>query len=202
MLAPAAVRFAGVGPSVSYTGLRRCAQFFVHCAPRHEKRTSLSRFLRTPWRSRSASRAVDRASLATGVALVRALAAFDAETAEHSATVALYARDVALRLGADGDSAAGIQLGALVHDVGKLSLPVGLLLKPDPLNDEEWALMREHPEAGARILAGLPVEPHADRDRAQSPRARGRRRLSRGPQGHAISLRKRASWASATRTRR
>ena len=87
---------------------------------------------------------------------MRALAAFDAETAEHSATVALYARDVALRLGADGDSAAGIQLGALVHDVGKLSLPVGLLLKPDPLNDEEWALMREHPEAGARILAGLP----------------------------------------------
>ncbi len=126
------------------------------CAPRHEKRTSLSRFLRTPWRSRSASRAVDRASLATGVALVRALAAFDAETAEHSATVALYARDVALRLGADGDSAAGIQLGALVHDVGKLSLPVDLLLKPDPLNDEEWALMREHPEAGARILADLP----------------------------------------------
>jgi putative nucleotidyltransferase with HDIG domain len=87
---------------------------------------------------------------------VRALAAFDADTAEHSATVALYARDVALRLGADGDSAAGIQLGALVHDVGKLSLPVELLLKPDPLNDEEWALVREHPEAGARILADLP----------------------------------------------
>jgi putative nucleotidyltransferase with HDIG domain len=87
---------------------------------------------------------------------VRALAAFDADTAEHSATVALYARDVALRLGADGDSAAGIQLGALVHDVGKLSLPVELLLKPDPLSAEEWALMREHPEAGARILADLP----------------------------------------------
>jgi putative nucleotidyltransferase with HDIG domain len=87
---------------------------------------------------------------------VRALAAFDADTAEHSATVALYARDVALRLGADGDGAAGIQLGALVHDVGKLSLPVELLLKPDPLNAEEWALMREHPEAGARILADLP----------------------------------------------
>jgi putative nucleotidyltransferase with HDIG domain len=81
------------------------------------------------------------------VALVRALAAFDADTAEHSATVALYARDVALQLGADADSAAVIQLGALVHDVGKLSLPVGLLLR---------SLMRDHPEAGARILAGLP----------------------------------------------
>jgi HD-GYP domain-containing protein (c-di-GMP phosphodiesterase class II) len=94
----------------------------------------VSRFLRTPWRSRSAARAVDRASLATGVALVRALAAFDPETAEHSAAVALYARDVALQLGADADSAAAIQLGALVHDVGKLSLPVELLLKADPLD--------------------------------------------------------------------
>jgi putative nucleotidyltransferase with HDIG domain len=116
----------------------------------------VSRFLRTPWRTRSASRAVDSASLATGVALVRALAAFDPDTAEHSATVALYARDVALQLGADADSAAVIQLGGLVHDVGKLSLPVGILLKADPLDDGEWALMREHPEAGARILSGLP----------------------------------------------
>ena len=117
---------------------------------------TLSRFLRTPWRSRSAARAVDSASLATGVALVRALAAFDPETAEHSATVALYSRDVALQLGADADSAAAIQLGALVHDVGKLALPAELLLKAEPLDEDEWALVREHPEAGARIVAGLP----------------------------------------------
>jgi putative nucleotidyltransferase with HDIG domain len=116
----------------------------------------VSRFLRTPWRSRNAARAVDSASLATGVALVRALAAFDADTGEHSATVALYARDAALQLGADADSAAGIQLGALVHDVGKLSLPAELLLKADPLDEEEWALIRKHPEAGARIVGGLP----------------------------------------------
>ena len=148
----------------------------------------MSRFLRTPWRSRSASRAVDSASLATGVALVRALAAFDADTAEHSATVALYARDVALQLGADGDSAAVIQLGALVHDVGKLSLPVDLLLKADPLDDDEWALMREHPEAGARILAGLPsshtlltiVRHHHERmDGARLPVGPARRRHPR-----------------------
>jgi putative nucleotidyltransferase with HDIG domain len=116
----------------------------------------VTRFLRTPWRSRNAARAVDSASLATGVALVRALAAFDTDTAEHSATVALYARDVALQLGADADSAAGIQLGALVHDVGKLSLPAELLLKTGPLDEEEWALIRSHPEAGARIVGGLP----------------------------------------------
>ena len=40
----------------------------------------MSRFLRTPWRSRTAARAVDSASLATGVALARALAAFDSES--------------------------------------------------------------------------------------------------------------------------
>jgi putative nucleotidyltransferase with HDIG domain len=116
----------------------------------------VTRFLRTPWRSRSAARSVDSASLATGVALVRALAAFDPDTAEHSATVAVYSRDVALQLGADADSAAAIQLGALVHDVGKLALPAELLLKADPLDDDEWALIREHPEAGARIVGGLP----------------------------------------------
>ena len=109
-----------------------------------------------PWRSRSAARAVDSASLATGVASVRALAAFDSETAEHSAAVALYSRDVALHLGADADSAAAIQLGALVHDVGKLALPAELLLKAEPLDEDEWALVRGHPEAGARIVAGLP----------------------------------------------
>ena len=116
----------------------------------------MSRFLRTPWRSRGSARAIDSASLAAGVALVRALAAFDSETAEHSAAVALYARDVALQLGAEADSAAAIQLGALVHDVGKLSLPVELLLKADPLDEDEWALVKEHPEAGARIVGGLP----------------------------------------------
>jgi HD-GYP domain-containing protein (c-di-GMP phosphodiesterase class II) len=115
----------------------------------------VNRFLRSPWRSRT-TRAVDSASLATSVALVRALAAFDAETAEHSAAVALYSRDVALQLGTDADSAAAIQLAALVHDVGKLALPAALLLKAEPLDEDEWALVREHPEAGARIVAGLP----------------------------------------------
>jgi putative nucleotidyltransferase with HDIG domain len=141
---------------MSYTHCGSVRNFFLDYVHRLEKRTSLSRFLRTPWRSRGASRAVDRASVATGIALVRALAAYDADTAEHSAAVALYSRDVALQLGTGEDCAAGIQLGALVHDVGKLSLPVGVLLKPGRLTDEEWALMREHPEAGARILSGLP----------------------------------------------
>jgi putative nucleotidyltransferase with HDIG domain len=116
----------------------------------------VSRFLRPPWRNRGAARAVDTAFVATGMALVRALGAFDAETAAHSAAVALYSRDVALQLGADADSAAAIQLGALVHDVGKLALPAELLLKADPLDEDEWALVREHPEAGARIVSGLP----------------------------------------------
>ena len=43
-----------------------------------------------------------------------------------------------------------------MHDVGKLALPSALLLKAEPLDEDEWALVREHPEAGARIVAGLP----------------------------------------------
>jgi putative nucleotidyltransferase with HDIG domain len=42
--------------------------------------------------------------------------------------------------------------GALLHDVGKIGIPDKVLLKPGPLSEEEWAVMRNHPEVGARML--------------------------------------------------
>src|SRR5262249_1494843 len=53
-----------------------------------------------------------------------------------------------------------VQLGALLHDLGKIGIPDGILNKPGPLAPEEWAVMRTHPTLGASILEG--VEPLAD----------------------------------------
>lgn len=47
--------------------------------------------------------------------------------------------------------------GALLHDVGKIGVPDAVLLKHGPLDENEWALMRAHPEAGRRILVPIPA---------------------------------------------
>src|SRR4029453_7313596 len=47
------------------------------------------------------------------------------------------------------------RIGALLHDVGKLIIPADVLNKPTKLNDDEWALVRRHPEAGVELLAGI-----------------------------------------------
>jgi HD-GYP domain-containing protein (c-di-GMP phosphodiesterase class II) len=46
-----------------------------------------------------------------------------------------------------------LELGAKLHDVGKLTVPRSILAKPGPLSDEEWTAMRRHPDEGARLLA-------------------------------------------------
>ena len=51
---------------------------------------------------------------------------------------------------------AQLAYGFLLHDVGKLAVPDAVLTKPGRLNDEEWRLMRAHPEVGMRILGGIP----------------------------------------------
>ena len=48
-----------------------------------------------------------------------------------------------------------IRWGALLHDVGKIGIPDHILRKPSPLNDEEWVLMRRHPQIGYDILKGI-----------------------------------------------
>ncbi|HWJ49795.1 MAG TPA: HD domain-containing phosphohydrolase, partial [Solirubrobacteraceae bacterium] len=53
-----------------------------------------------------------------------------------------------------------IELAARLHDVGKLTIPDAILHKPGPLNDDEWEIMRTHPEAGARIVAAAPSIAH------------------------------------------
>lgn len=103
----------------------------------------------------TANNRLERASLSFATALVAALDARDQYTAGHSAGVAIYARDIAVRLGLSGEEQHLAHLCGLVHDIGKVGLPAGLLEKPGPLTLEERRKMQEHSVIGQRILANV-----------------------------------------------
>jgi putative nucleotidyltransferase with HDIG domain len=109
---------------------------------------------------RLANARLERAGLSFASALVAALDARDHYTAGHSAAVATYSRDIAARLGLSDEEQQLAQLCGLVHDIGKVGLPPGLLEKPGPLTLDERRQMEEHPAVGERILAK--VETYAD----------------------------------------
>lgn len=94
----------------------------------------------------------ERANLSFATALVATLDARDRYTAGHSAAVAVYARDIAERLGLGEQDQNLAHLAGLVHDIGKVGLPAGLLEKPGPLTTDERLQMEEHPVIGERIL--------------------------------------------------
>ncbi len=93
---------------------------------------------------------------ATGAgALLAALEARDGYSGEHSQAVVGLSVAVARRLGLSEDDVAEVELAALLHDVGKIGVPDSVLNKPGPLDGQEWALMREHPVIGERIVASI-----------------------------------------------
>jgi putative nucleotidyltransferase with HDIG domain len=104
---------------------------------------------------RVANARLERAGLSFASALVAALDARDHYTAGHSAAVATYSKDIAARLGLSDEEQQLAHLCGLVHDIGKVGLPVGLLEKPGPLTLEERRQMEEHPAVGERILANV-----------------------------------------------
>jgi diguanylate cyclase (GGDEF)-like protein len=93
-------------------------------------------------------------------AVVRSLAAAiearDGYTGGHSDEVQRLSTAVAHRLGLDKAATEEIRTVALLHDVGKIGIPDHVLHNPDPLTREEWAVMRQHPVIGERILEPLP----------------------------------------------
>jgi putative nucleotidyltransferase with HDIG domain len=96
---------------------------------------------------------LERANLSFASALVATLDARDRYTAGHSAAVAIYARDIAERLGLEPREQQLVHLCGLVHDIGKIGLPPGLLEKPGALTLDERRQMEEHSVIGERILA-------------------------------------------------
>ncbi len=99
-----------------------------------------------------ANERLERANLSFATALVATLDARDRYTAGHSAAVAIYSRDIAKRMGLSDPQQQLVHLCGLVHDIGKIGLPAGLLEKPGALTLDERRLMETHSEIGERIL--------------------------------------------------
>lgn len=93
-----------------------------------------------------------RANMSFAEALVATLEKSDQYTAGHSKAVAIYARDIAERMGLSDDVQERTYLCGLVHDIGKIGLPASLLLKEGPLTLDERRHMQEHPAIGEAIL--------------------------------------------------
>lgn len=76
----------------------------------------------------------------------------DNETGRHVIRISHYSRLLALAAGYSEQAADEVFYTAPMHDVGKIGIPDRILLKPGPLDAEEWAIMRKHPEIGANII--------------------------------------------------
>ena len=99
--------------------------------------------------------ALERLYRETLASLSNALEAKDGYTSSHTQQVVDLAVEVGGRLGLVGDELRTLELGSLLHDIGKLRVPESILNKPGPLTDEEWEVMRAHPEAGEQILCPI-----------------------------------------------
>lgn len=98
----------------------------------------------------------DQTYLALAEALAAALDAREHETGLHSQRVACHTQVLARRFTQDTQRLHQIYWGALLHDIGKIGIPDAILLKQGSLTEDEWVVMRTHPETGHRILASVP----------------------------------------------
>ena len=100
--------------------------------------------------------AEEEAFLGTRVhALMQRLYAKDDSTGDHTRRVALRAVQVGEELGLPPGRLRALAMGGLLHDMGKLSVPARILKKPGSLDDEEFAVVKRHPEWGIKLLREL-----------------------------------------------
>jgi len=100
-------------------------------------------------------RKLTRAYDATIAGWARALELRDYETEGHSERVTDWVVELARRMGMKEENLAHVRRGALLHDIGKMGIPDQVLLKPGPLTDEEWVIMRQHPVHAYYMLADI-----------------------------------------------
>ncbi|MDD5370195.1 MAG: HD domain-containing protein [Anaerolineaceae bacterium] len=96
---------------------------------------------------------LEDAYLQTVLTLSRALDVRDAYTADHSRRLAIWAENTARRLLCSQEELQRIRWAALLHDIGKIGVPDAILHKAGPLSEDEWAIMKRHPELGVDILS-------------------------------------------------
>jgi putative nucleotidyltransferase with HDIG domain len=102
------------------------------------------------------ARSIHLANLQLGVLsmLMDALALRDMATRRHATAVARYAKAMAVDLGCDEEQQEVVHTAALLHDIGKFAWS-DRILHPDQLTDEDWAIIRRHPQDGAALVGKL-----------------------------------------------
>ena len=86
----------------------------------------------------------------------RALDLRDQETEGHTQRVTEIALNLAVAMSVEEKDILHIRRGALLHDIGKMGVPDAILLKPGPLNNDEWAIMMRHPQYAFEMLSSIP----------------------------------------------
>ncbi len=94
--------------------------------------------------------------------LIRAAEKKYEETGAHVQRIAFYCRELAQRLGMAPEFADLIFVASPMHDFGKIGIPDRILLKPGPLDAEEWAIMRTHTIIGANIIGEKNISPELE----------------------------------------
>ncbi len=136
------VRTQNVGPDE----IGRLAENFNHMA------SSVEDLVR---RLRQALRQNQELFLDTIRTLAAAIDAKDPYTRGHSERVSSYALAIGRHLGLPQEAIFRLRISAILHDVGKLGIKDGILNKPGGLDDQEFAVMKKHPEIGAQIMAPI-----------------------------------------------
>jgi HD-GYP domain-containing protein (c-di-GMP phosphodiesterase class II) len=95
---------------------------------------------------------LEQSFLATVEALANALEMKDRYTNDHAQALIGLTVGVARRLGVSDDELRDMSFAAALHDIGKIGIPAEILNKPGRLSEEEWAVMKRHPELGGRII--------------------------------------------------
>ena len=133
---------------------------FEALGPRWERlREALLPQLATALESAQLVDEVRRRHLATIAALSRSMEAKDYYTGGHTERVAQVSMAIARRLGYESADLDAIEVGALLHDIGKIGIPEAVLQKAGPLDDREWEQMRKHPVISDYILSGIDLHP-------------------------------------------
>jgi PAS domain S-box-containing protein len=110
-----------------------------------------------------AQKSLTDALSASVAAMVTAMEMRDPYTAGHETRVADIAYAIGVEMGWDESRLEGLRMAAMVHDIGKLSIPTEILSKPGRLTAEEYTLVKKHPETGYAILREIPFSwPIAD----------------------------------------
>ena len=99
---------------------------------------------------------LEEAFLATMRSLANALQTKDEYTGDHAQALVGMAEEVGRSLELGALALRDVGVAAALHDVGKIGIPASILGKPGPLTDDEWTVMRRHPELGARIMEPVP----------------------------------------------